>query len=64
MFTIHVSLCQNRYFLFRVKLVVPSDGHYGGPQPNGSWTGMLGLIERKEVDFAINAIGITGIFSN
>lgn len=32
-------------FSFRIKLV--EDGLYGAPEPNGSWTGMVGeLIQR------------------
>ncbi|KAJ3609644.1 hypothetical protein NHX12_024160 [Muraenolepis orangiensis] len=40
-------------FSFRIKLV--DDGLYGAPEPNGSWTGMVGeLIHRREkvIDFS------------
>ena len=36
-------------FSFRIKLV--DDGLYGAPEPNGSWTGMVGeLINRVSDD--------------
>ncbi|XP_047497355.1 glutamate receptor-like [Penaeus chinensis] len=32
--------------------VVPNDGLYGYMLPNGTWTGMLGLVNRSEADMA------------
>ncbi|XP_069988624.1 glutamate receptor 1 [Penaeus vannamei] len=32
--------------------VVPKDGLYGYMLPNGTWTGMLGLVNRSEADMA------------
>ena len=35
------------------------DGKWGGPQPDGSITGMIGMVARHEVNFGINVITIT-----
>ncbi|KAF8788648.1 Glutamate receptor ionotropic like protein [Argiope bruennichi] len=38
---------------FRYKLVVPEDKQWGAKQPNGSWTGMIGMVNRGEADMAM-----------
>ncbi len=37
---------------FTYTLVEPADGYWGG-KVNGSWTGLVGLLERKEVDIVV-----------
>ncbi|XP_066967133.1 glutamate receptor ionotropic, delta-2-like [Macrobrachium rosenbergii] len=44
---------------FTFKLKIEPRGAWGGPQPDGTITGMIGMSARREVDFAINEITIT-----
>ncbi|XP_071549700.1 probable glutamate receptor [Panulirus ornatus] len=44
---------------FDYELVQPSDHVWGGPSANGSWTGMLGMLQRQEVEFAVGPFGVT-----
>ncbi|XP_051722133.1 glutamate receptor ionotropic, kainate 5-like isoform X2 [Ctenopharyngodon idella] len=44
-------------FTFRIKLV--DDGLYGAPEPNGSWTGMVGELINRKADLAVAAFTIT-----
>ncbi|XP_071526982.1 glutamate receptor-like [Panulirus ornatus] len=38
---------------FTYKYVRPPDGSWGNKMKNGSWTGMVGMVGRKEVDFGL-----------
>ncbi|XP_036088256.1 glutamate receptor ionotropic, kainate 5 isoform X9 [Rousettus aegyptiacus] len=52
------ELAQLLRFRYRLRLV--EDGLYGAPEPNGSWTGMVGeLINRQKADLAVAAFTIT-----
>ncbi|XP_056457616.1 glutamate receptor ionotropic, kainate 5 isoform X1 [Gadus chalcogrammus] len=44
-------------FSFRIKLV--DDGLYGAPEPNGSWTGMVGELINRKADLAVASFTIT-----
>ncbi|XP_053481002.1 glutamate receptor ionotropic, kainate 5 [Ictalurus punctatus] len=44
-------------FTYRIKLV--DDGLYGAPEPNGSWTGMVGELINRKADLAVAAFTIT-----
>ncbi|XP_071526298.1 glutamate receptor U1-like [Panulirus ornatus] len=44
---------------FTYTLVEPDDRAWGTKLPNGSWTGMLGLVSRQEVDIALGPFGHT-----
>nr|XP_005998054.1 PREDICTED: glutamate receptor ionotropic, kainate 5 [Latimeria chalumnae] len=44
-------------FNFKIKLV--DDGLYGAPEPNGSWTGMVGELINRKADLAVAAFTIT-----
>ncbi|XP_063168525.1 glutamate receptor ionotropic, kainate 5 [Candoia aspera] len=44
-------------FRFQIKLV--DDGLYGAPEPNGSWTGMVGELISRKADLAVAAFTIT-----
>ncbi|XP_075867668.1 glutamate receptor ionotropic, kainate 5-like [Nelusetta ayraudi] len=44
-------------FSFRIKLV--EDGLYGAPEPNGSWTGMVGELIQRKADLAVAGFTIT-----
>ncbi len=37
---------------FTVEWETPADNQFGAPLPNGSWTGLVGMVQRKEVDLA------------
>ncbi|XP_069497037.1 glutamate receptor ionotropic, kainate 5 isoform X3 [Ambystoma mexicanum] len=44
-------------FHYHIKLV--DDGLYGAPEPNGSWTGMVGELINRKADLAVAAFTIT-----
>ncbi|KAG8433835.1 hypothetical protein GDO86_012270, partial [Hymenochirus boettgeri] len=44
-------------FNYKIKLV--EDGLYGAPEPNGSWTGMVGELINRKADLAVAAFTIT-----
>ncbi|XP_071527767.1 glutamate receptor-like [Panulirus ornatus] len=43
---------------FTYKYVRPPDGSWGGKLKNGSWTGMMGMVGRKEVDMGLGPFSI------
>ncbi|XP_042241220.1 glutamate receptor ionotropic, kainate 1-like [Homarus americanus] len=43
----------------RFRIVRPPDGLWGVELPNGSWNGMLGMIQRQEVDMALGPFAIS-----
>ena len=43
---------------FTFTVVRPPDGKWGVGDVNGNWNGMLGMVKRKEVDFALGPFGI------
>ena len=49
---------------FRLELLKPADGTYGVVKSNGTVTGMIGLVARRETHFAINQILVTGDNNN
>lgn len=40
------------------EVLIPKDEAYGIKLPNGSWTGIMGMLERSEVDLGVGYIGI------
>ncbi|XP_063588909.1 uncharacterized protein LOC134766084 [Penaeus indicus] len=44
---------------FSYTLIRPPDGYWGAPLDNGSWTGMVGQIYRKEADLALGPFAMT-----
>ncbi|KAK7077359.1 hypothetical protein SK128_020637, partial [Halocaridina rubra] len=44
---------------FTYTLVITEDGQWGGEQPDGSFSGMIGKVVRHESHFAINEITLT-----
>ncbi|XP_069188800.1 uncharacterized protein [Procambarus clarkii] len=44
---------------FMYTFVRPLDGQWGIPLSNGSWSGMIGMVSRKEVDIGLGPIGIS-----
>ncbi|KAJ3598459.1 hypothetical protein NHX12_001969, partial [Muraenolepis orangiensis] len=51
------ELAHTLKFSFRIKLV--EDGLYGAPEPNGSWTGMVGELINRKADLAVASFTIT-----
>ncbi|XP_068216604.1 glutamate receptor 2-like [Palaemon carinicauda] len=47
------------YMNFEYELIRPEGGLWGNKLPNGSWTGMMGLIDREEVEMALGPFTIT-----
>ncbi|XP_037792822.1 glutamate receptor 1-like [Penaeus monodon] len=45
--------------LFSYELVKPPDGLWGAKQADGSWSGMMGMVHREEVEFAVGPFTIT-----
>ncbi|XP_076068495.1 glutamate receptor ionotropic, kainate 4-like [Oratosquilla oratoria] len=45
-------------FTFGVQ--TPHDGQWGNPQPDGTITGMIGMVARHEINIAMDEITITG----
>ncbi|XP_033737179.1 glutamate receptor ionotropic, delta-1-like [Pecten maximus] len=48
-------------FNFRYTLVEPRDGLWGGPNTDGTWNGMVGMVMKGEVAFAIGPFTITSL---
>ena len=44
---------------FEYILVPSTDGKYGSQGENGSWSGQIGLLQRKELDLSIMDITVT-----
>ncbi|GFT69892.1 lig_chan-Glu_bd domain-containing protein [Nephila pilipes] len=41
------------------ELVEPSEGEYGVRQPNGTWTGVIGMVQRGEADITSTCVAVT-----
>ncbi|KAA0195900.1 Ionotropic receptor 140 [Hyalella azteca] len=50
---------QNVDIIYRYALSRPSDGQWGRVLDNGSWTGMMGMVHRNEVDLALGPFAAT-----
>ncbi|GFR17070.1 glutamate receptor ionotropic, delta-1 [Trichonephila clavata] len=44
---------------FKYILMSPHDGEFGTLHGNESWSGLIGMVQRKEVDIALNLLSIT-----
>ncbi|KAG7160557.1 Glutamate receptor ionotropic, delta-2-like 5 [Homarus americanus] len=44
---------------FTYKIVTPPDGTYGAHSANGSWSGMMGQVVRKEADVSLGPFAIS-----
>jgi hypothetical protein len=44
----------NTSFAFRLECRVPEDNSYGSEEGNVSWSGILGMVIRREVHVGIN----------
>ncbi|XP_047497851.1 glutamate receptor ionotropic, delta-1-like [Penaeus chinensis] len=49
----NILIALSRAMNFTYELRRPVDGLWGVGYPNGSWVGMLGMVKRGEVDFAL-----------
>ena len=43
---------------FTYKIISSPDGKWGVGDENGNWNGMLGMVKRNEVDFALGPFGV------
>ncbi|XP_071540832.1 LOW QUALITY PROTEIN: probable glutamate receptor [Panulirus ornatus] len=48
-------------FNFTYFLVRSRDGQWGTKKPDGSWTGMVGMVGRKEVDIGVGPFSLSGV---
>ncbi|KAM3824017.1 putative glutamate receptor [Vipera latastei] len=46
---------------FKYKVGIVKDGRYGNLSSNGSWSGMIGEVVRKEADLAVAPLTITSV---
>ena len=44
---------------FTVSIVPTADGKYGSLHKNNTWSGQIGMIQRREIDFSIMDMSIT-----
>ena len=44
---------------FDVNFKTPSDGNFGRAYENGSWNGVVGMCQRKEIDFSSTLIKVS-----
>ncbi len=44
---------------FTTKWQMPEDEKYGGPLVNGSWSGLIGMIQKRQADLIAAALSIT-----
>ncbi|XP_076314970.1 putative glutamate receptor [Tachypleus tridentatus] len=49
----------SKKFKFSYVTEEPQDGNFGARLQNGSWNGMIGMLERKEADIAVGSLTIT-----
>ncbi|ROT69475.1 olfactory ionotropic receptor IR4 [Penaeus vannamei] len=49
----------SRSINFTYRLVRPSDGSWGAPLPNGSWSGMVGVVQREAADMGLGPFAVT-----
>ena len=45
-------------------MVVSVDGYWGSEMEDGTWNGMVGMVERGEVEFGVSDFHITSDRSN
>ena len=44
---------------FTYTVIKPPDGQYGGIQPDGTWSGMVGLLANHAIDIAVTRFSVT-----
>ncbi|ELT97865.1 hypothetical protein CAPTEDRAFT_204388 [Capitella teleta] len=49
----------SKHLDFRFRIMKPPDGQWGSPKGNGSWTGLIGLLQDNEADVAVSCLSIT-----
>ncbi|KAK4310304.1 hypothetical protein Pmani_018123 [Petrolisthes manimaculis] len=59
MLTLLVILAHDMNFSY--DLVRPPDGAWGAKMQNGSWSGMIGMLRRKEIDVGLGPFGVTSV---
>ena len=53
------TTCNGTIDIYRYTTIPSIDGSWGSQHPNGSYGGMIGMIMREEVEFAIADFYIT-----
>ena len=48
-----------KYLNMTFTIIIPEDGQFGHEYSNGSWSGLVGQLHRKEVDFVIAPITVS-----
>ena len=43
---------------FTISHQFPEDGQFGGQNKDGSWTGMIGMLVKREADVSASALSI------
>ncbi|XP_068229109.1 glutamate receptor-like isoform X2 [Palaemon carinicauda] len=46
-------------FNFTFRVILPEDGSFGNPRPDGTVTGMIGLVARREASLAFGGVTLT-----
>lgn len=49
----------SKYFQIPYNIIIPPDGEWGKKLPDGNWTGLIGMVSRSEVDFAVGGLSLT-----
>ena len=44
---------------FTYSVIKPPDGQYGAIQPDGTWSGMVGLLANHDIDIATTRFSVT-----
>ncbi|XP_064120655.1 glutamate receptor ionotropic, delta-1-like [Macrobrachium nipponense] len=54
-----IVIALGQFLNFTYKIVRPADGMWGNPLPNGTVTGIIGMVARHEASFAICAVAVS-----
>ncbi|ELU13859.1 hypothetical protein CAPTEDRAFT_107912 [Capitella teleta] len=55
----HVVIHQTLFLLFRYTLLESPDNQVGVRSDTGEWTGLIGMLERKELDLIVGPVSMT-----
>ncbi|XP_068229264.1 glutamate receptor ionotropic, kainate glr-3-like [Palaemon carinicauda] len=54
-----IVIALSQFLNFTYEIVRPADGMWGNPLPNGTVTGIIGMVSRHEASFAICAVAVS-----
>ncbi|XP_052067296.1 glutamate receptor ionotropic, kainate glr-3-like [Mytilus californianus] len=46
------------FYFTRYSVTIPPDGAFGAELPNGTWTGMVGMIQNEQADLVVSSLTI------